>query len=92
MQACLSIKSYGFMRYKAHVIQENQCFGMTSSYACCFATNIDFFLRMRKMATVKVFKAEFLFCYCACTRMFAGITAIDKNFHRSAIYHVAPRT
>ncbi len=47
------------MRYKDHEIQKNQYFGMTSSYACCFATNIDFFLRMRKMATVKVFKAEF---------------------------------
>ncbi len=51
MQACLSIKSYGFTRFKAHVIQKNQYFVMTSSYACCCAANIDFFLRIREMAT-----------------------------------------
>ncbi len=47
------------MRFKAHVIQKNQYFVMTSSYACCCAANIDFVLHMREMATVKVFKAEF---------------------------------
>ncbi len=30
-------------------------------------------------------------CYCACTRMLAGIIASDKKIHRLAINHAAPR-
>ncbi len=30
-------------------------------------------------------------CYRACTRMLDDISAIDKNFHRSVIYHAVPR-